>query len=67
MAPQPVKIRADFELTCFKEEGIDALKAALLAAKAAVNEENFKVDVNVLSLSNSISIVQDDSSTPLQM
>lgn len=45
MAPQPVKVRADFELTCFTYEGIDALKAALLTAKQAVNEENFKVEV----------------------
>jgi translation initiation factor 2 subunit 1 len=30
MVPQPVKIRADFKLTCFKFEGIDAIKAALL-------------------------------------
>ena len=46
MAPQPVKVRADFELTCFTYEGIDALKAALLAAKQAVNEEHFKVEVS---------------------
>jgi translation initiation factor 2 subunit 1 len=30
MVPQPVKIRADFKLTCYKFEGIDAIKAALL-------------------------------------
>ncbi len=30
LVPQPVKIRADFKLTCFKFEGIDAIKAALL-------------------------------------
>jgi translation initiation factor 2 subunit 1 len=30
MVPQPVKIRADFKLTCFKFEGIDAIKAALM-------------------------------------
>src|SRR5689334_7156477 len=30
MVPQPVKIRADFKLTCFKFEGIDAIKAALI-------------------------------------
>lgn len=37
MAPTPLKLRADFELTCFSYEGIDALKAALLGAKAKVN------------------------------
>jgi translation initiation factor 2 subunit 1 len=37
MAPTPLKLRADFELTCFTYEGIDALKAALLTSKAKVN------------------------------
>lgn len=30
MVPKPVKIRADFKLTCFKFEGIEAIRAALL-------------------------------------
>jgi translation initiation factor 2 subunit 1 len=30
MVPKPVKIRADFKLTCFKFEGIEAIKAALI-------------------------------------
>jgi translation initiation factor 2 subunit 1 len=30
MVPKPVKIRADFKLTCYKFEGIDAIKTALL-------------------------------------
>ena len=34
LAPQPVKIRADIELTCFTYEGIDAIKAALSAGEA---------------------------------
>lgn len=29
MTPQPVRIRADIELTCFEYEGIDTIKAAL--------------------------------------
>ena len=37
MAPSAVKLRADFELTCFTYEGIDALKAALLVSKAKTN------------------------------
>ena len=30
MVPQPAKIRAEFSLTCYKFEGIDAIKYALL-------------------------------------
>lgn len=30
MVPEPVKIRADFKLTCYKFEGIDAIRAALM-------------------------------------
>lgn len=30
MVPKPVKIRADFKLTCFKFDGIEAIKAALI-------------------------------------
>jgi translation initiation factor 2 subunit 1 len=33
LAPQPVRIRADIEVTCFNEEGIDAIKAALKAGE----------------------------------
>lgn len=29
LAPQPVKIRSDIEVTCFTYEGIDAIKEAL--------------------------------------
>lgn len=32
MAPQPVKISAEIEVTCFRYEGIDAIKDALMAA-----------------------------------
>ncbi len=48
MAPTPVKLRAGFELNCFTYEGIDAIKEALLAAKVAVNEEKFIVDVIII-------------------
>jgi translation initiation factor 2 subunit 1 len=39
MVPQPVKIRADFKLTCFKFEGIDAIKAALLEGEKLSTHE----------------------------
>ncbi|TPX31180.1 hypothetical protein SmJEL517_g05432 [Synchytrium microbalum] len=34
LTPQPVKIRADVEVTCFGYEGVDAVKAALKAGEA---------------------------------
>lgn len=49
MAPTPVKLRADFEITCFTYEGVDALREALLTAKKAVNEETFKVDFKMIA------------------
>lgn len=47
MAPSPVKIRADFDLNCFTTEGIDAIKHALLTAKAAVSDEHIQVAVSI--------------------
>lgn len=34
LAPQPVKIRSDIEVTCFTYDGIDAIKEALLAGES---------------------------------
>lgn len=38
MTPQPVKIRADVELTCFQYDGIEHIKAAMRAAEAQGTE-----------------------------
>jgi len=37
MAPTALKLRADFEMTCFTSEGIDALKEALITSRTLVN------------------------------
>lgn len=39
LTPQPIKLRADIEVTCYQYEGIDAVKAALSAGEAAGTEE----------------------------
>ncbi len=39
LTPQPVKIRADIEVTCFAYEGIDAVKAALRAGQKVSTED----------------------------
>ena len=33
LTPQPIKLRADIELTCFQPAGIDAIKTALKAGE----------------------------------
>jgi translation initiation factor 2 subunit 1 len=39
MTPQPVKIRADVELTCFQYDGIEHIKNAIRAAEGTSTEE----------------------------
>jgi translation initiation factor 2 subunit 1 len=39
LTPQAMKIRADIEVTCFSEEGIDAIKLALQAGEGVGNKE----------------------------
>lgn len=36
MTPQPIKIRADVEMTCFAYDGIEHIKKAMLAAQVGV-------------------------------
>jgi translation initiation factor 2 subunit 1 len=40
LAPQPIKVRADVEVTCFTYEGIDAVRAALLAGQEVGTKES---------------------------
>jgi hypothetical protein len=39
MTPQPLKIRADVELTCFHYDGIEHIKTAMRAAEATSTED----------------------------
>ncbi|KAG9518263.1 eukaryotic translation initiation factor 2 subunit alpha, partial [Aureobasidium melanogenum] len=48
LTPQPTKVRADIEVTCFGYEGIDAVKNALRQAEAR-NTEDTQVKVKLVS------------------
>lgn len=48
LTPQPTKVRADVEVTCFGYEGIDAVKTALRAAEAK-NTAETQVKVKLVS------------------
>ncbi|KAF2213157.1 hypothetical protein CERZMDRAFT_67397 [Cercospora zeae-maydis SCOH1-5] len=48
LTPQPTKVRADIEVTCFGYEGIDAVKAALRVAEAK-NTAETQVKVRLVS------------------
>ncbi|KAJ0117993.1 eukaryotic translation initiation factor 2 alpha subunit [Diaporthe amygdali] len=48
LTPQPTKLRADIEVTCFSYEGIDAIKTALRRAEAGNTEDN-QVKVKLVS------------------
>eukprot|EP00538_Stauroneis_constricta_P013404 CAMPEP_0119573384 /NCGR_PEP_ID=MMETSP1352-20130426/45098_1 /TAXON_ID=265584 /ORGANISM="Stauroneis constricta, Strain CCMP1120" /LENGTH=336 /DNA_ID=CAMNT_0007623073 /DNA_START=25 /DNA_END=1035 /DNA_ORIENTATION=+ len=40
LAPQPIKIRSDIEVSCFTYAGIDAIREALFAGMAVGNEQS---------------------------
>jgi translation initiation factor 2 subunit 1 len=46
---KPKKIRAEFSLTCTSIEGVDLIKEALLTAKHAVNDSEWKVDFKMIA------------------
>ena len=47
LTPNAVKIRADFEMSCFTYEGIDAIKAALREG-LSISEEKCEIKVSYL-------------------
>ena len=40
LTPQPIKIRADVEMTCFNYDGVEHIKTAMRAAQACGSESN---------------------------
>lgn len=48
LTPQPTKVRADIEVTCYGYEGIDAIKTALTTAEARNTPDN-QVKVKLVS------------------
>jgi len=48
LTPQPVKLRADLEVTCFGYEGIDAIKDALRAAEA-LSTEDMQIKISLVA------------------
>lgn len=48
LTPNPVKVRADIEVTCFSYEGVDAVKAALSAGES-LNTEEVPVKVKLVA------------------
>ncbi|KAJ3465910.1 hypothetical protein MRS44_006568 [Fusarium solani] len=54
LTPQPTKVRADIEVTCFGYEGIDAVKTALRTAEANNTEETQVKAVGITRLEEAI-------------
>jgi translation initiation factor 2 subunit 1 len=48
LAPQPIKIRSDIEVSCFTYEGIDAIREALNAG-IAVSTENSPIKIKLIA------------------
>merc|ERR1712157_134293 len=48
LAPQPIKIRSDVEVSCFTYEGIDAIREALFAG-IACGGENTQIKIKLIA------------------
>lgn len=48
LTPQPIKVRADIEVSCFGYEGIDAIKQALAAAEK-LSTEHMKIKAKLVA------------------
>lgn len=45
LTPQPMKIRADVDVSCFTYEGIDAIRSALTKGQITDGEESVKISL----------------------
>merc|ERR1711937_757968 len=48
LAPQPIKIRSDVEVSCYTYEGIDAIREALFAGMA-LSTENTQIKIKLIA------------------
>ena len=48
LAPQPIKVRADVEVSCFTYEGIEAIREALFAGMA-LSTENSQIKCKLIA------------------
>lgn len=48
LAPQPIKIRSDIEVSCFTYEGIDAIREALFAGMA-LSKDNAAIKIKLIA------------------
>nr|WCZ58756.1 eukaryotic translation initiation factor 2 subunit 1/alpha [Seculamonas ecuadoriensis] len=49
LKPQPVRVRADVDITCFTKEGIDSIKAALHAGLAVPGTAEIPISIKLVS------------------
>merc|ERR1712100_309716 len=49
LSPAAIKVRSDFEVTCFSYEGIDAIKAALFAGEKAGSTKDVTVNIKLIA------------------
>lgn len=49
LKPQPVKLRADIQVTCYAYEGIDAIKEALKKGEEVGSEEELEIKITLVA------------------